>query len=584
MLRLSADSDEYNAFSLRSSGSNTASGNLNDIFGDDDDAPISQLAFQRPVAPGVRPKPAAKPAAAPAQEAVPPSSADGPSLTLFAALVQVFRSADGAWQPVGQAGLALVGGPLPKAFQLVLYEPQTKRPFSITTVTGPLGVPSAQYVSFEDDAKQSWSLHFGALDELSRLLQNVTLVRAFAAAAGAWIVQDVVVGEGHTAQAGDTIGVRQVAWKMPPALQAQASGSPLGERAEAAGDEGKPHKLIVPPPAEPPHSAGYEAGLLGIAKGGIRYVASGGGLASAADRFHQVELLRMKKRSKETVAASAGKEGSAASAGKETAAGGQPVGGAAVGCSSGELPAASASTVATLAATASASADAAAASPATSTATDAALAASHAAAEPEGSPTMLEADAAAAEKAALVSRMARLAGAAGNGSRPGGMCILPNKSSTTTAAAQPPASIATSSSPPSGAPGPQPADGQPHAQPADCCCSTSTAATAGTASEASALVLPAAHSPPAAPSSAAHPAAPQPTSSTSAAAPSPMETSPPAAASAMLAAEPVSRTEPLVRERLLPLPREPFAAEDVAALLRLAREPRAQIVVAFIVS
>ena len=75
-------------------------------------------------------------------------------------------------------------------------------------------------------------MHFPSLDESSHLLQHVTMVRALAAAADAssppgssrWVEQDVVVGEGHTASAGDTVGVRQMGWRLP-----QVSGAGLPE-------------------------------------------------------------------------------------------------------------------------------------------------------------------------------------------------------------------------------------------------------------------------------------------------------------------------------------------------------------------
>ena len=48
-----------------------------------------------------------------------------------------------------------------------------------------LGVPSAQDVSFTDDAGNRWSCHFASLEEESHLLQHVTLVRAHVAAGSA---------------------------------------------------------------------------------------------------------------------------------------------------------------------------------------------------------------------------------------------------------------------------------------------------------------------------------------------------------------------------------------------------------------
>ena len=130
-----------------------AGSNLASLFGSSAAPPASMnsLSFQRPVQPSAAPPP--KPAAAPAAANAPASEGSG-STTLHAELVHLFSTAGGEWQSAGQAGLALVGGPLPsKPFQIVLYEPTSKRPFSTTTVVAAsaLSTPSQQYVSLTDD-------------------------------------------------------------------------------------------------------------------------------------------------------------------------------------------------------------------------------------------------------------------------------------------------------------------------------------------------------------------------------------------------------------------------------------------------
>ena len=165
-LRLSAGDDD---FDLRGSGSGISA-----LFASAEPAggSMSSLAFQRQLPPQP-PKP--KPAPAPA--------ADSPPLTLFASLVNAFQSVEGAWQSVGQAGLAIVGGPLPKPITLVLYEPTSKRQYSITSLQAgvALGVPSPQYIVLADDAGQSWSMHLPTPEACSNLLQHATHVRSLLA-------------------------------------------------------------------------------------------------------------------------------------------------------------------------------------------------------------------------------------------------------------------------------------------------------------------------------------------------------------------------------------------------------------------
>ena len=398
---------------------------LNHLFETDaEDDALEQLSWKPPVRPKPAPAPTAMSAAAPAASPSAPEPdpvrprentphSDGPSMTLFAALVQVFKKLEGEWQPLRPAGLALIGGPTPKPFQLVLYEPQSKRPFSITTVMGPVGVPSELSVSLHDDSGQTWLLNFATHDQTTNLLQLVTLVRAFATAhpdttaaaaaaataageknaarmaemqavhlmelqapylrlqaeltqaveaedyekaaelkpqikqlkatleaaamapapggAGAgggglkapsrdllsgWVVQDVILGQGSTVKPGDTVGVRWQRWPMPRSLQPppgspdwRGSGvtSPLGEHADATGDESNPHKLKVPvqeaesagAAGAPSMAPGFEVGIISMAKGGVRYIARAGrGLHSrtGSELFHQVSLYKMRRR------------------------------------------------------------------------------------------------------------------------------------------------------------------------------------------------------------------------------------------------------------------------------------------------
>ena len=279
-----------------------ASSSLHSLFGaSSSGAPsVNALSFQRPAQPAPK-------VAAPAP-AVPPS-ADTPSssATLHAALVHVYHSVDNQWQDRGQSGLALVGGPPPKPFQIVLYEPTEKKPFSITTVSASvaLSTPSVQYVSIVDDRSERWSIYFGKLEDASRFLQHITIVRAFDAIAKAnggqpvaAIVQDVVPGDGHEAAAGDQVGVQFVGWQMPPAPRPTPVGgtaSPLGDRMAGGGEGDKPVRCTVGS-GEGGASKEWAVGLEGIRKGMIRYVVPISANATAKScKFYQIEAVKMKR-------------------------------------------------------------------------------------------------------------------------------------------------------------------------------------------------------------------------------------------------------------------------------------------------
>ena len=139
-----------------------------------------------------------------------------------------------------------------------------------------------------------------------------------------WVVQDVILGQGSTVKPGDTVGVRWQRWPMPRSLQPppgspdwRGSGvtSPLGEHADATGDESNPHKLKVPvreaystgaamgaamgAAGAPSMAPGFEVGIISMAKGGVRYIARAGrGLHSrtGSELFHQVSLYKMRRR------------------------------------------------------------------------------------------------------------------------------------------------------------------------------------------------------------------------------------------------------------------------------------------------
>ena len=108
-----------------------------------------------------------------------------------------FRNVSGAWNPVGNAGVALVTGKEAAApCQLVLYEPANKRPFSVTSLapSASFTVNAPQYVALDDDQGNAWSLYFAGADDAAVLLQHATLARAAAAAAAgdaAVVTQDV---------------------------------------------------------------------------------------------------------------------------------------------------------------------------------------------------------------------------------------------------------------------------------------------------------------------------------------------------------------------------------------------------------
>ncbi len=301
---------------------------LQSLFGEaPPDMGMDALSRPRVSAPSSKPPAESKPAAAD-----PPPAADAPAatVTLFATLVQSFRSVGGAWKPAGQAGLALVGGPLPKPFQLVLYEPSSKRPFSITTVAPSLALATSgsQYVTLRDDQTEEWSIYFSTEAEARHLLIHATLVRAAAAAAASdpgvrspWIAQDVAIAaDGHAAQPGDTLGVRRTCWRVEMPLRPAAGGpaaSPLGEvPAESEGDEAKPQRVTLG--AAPPYALAWEPAVLGMRKGGVRYVvelpaadADGGAAGGGGLTFHSVEVLRTRRGNKEAAEGAAAPESGA---------------------------------------------------------------------------------------------------------------------------------------------------------------------------------------------------------------------------------------------------------------------------------
>lgn len=97
--------------------------------------------------------PKAKPAAAPADP-----NAD---TALHAEAATVFKYVDGAFQPQGKLGVALMGNIAGKRAKILMYTGSKAAVTSATITANFSYIPQKDhYASFYDDARQNWSVRF----------------------------------------------------------------------------------------------------------------------------------------------------------------------------------------------------------------------------------------------------------------------------------------------------------------------------------------------------------------------------------------------------------------------------------------
>ena len=193
---------------------------------------------------------------------------------LHAVLVHLLRyDASNAAVPVGQRAVALLKTSIPSSPQpvhvLVAYEPSTQRQDVMVALTEAFTLTvSPSYASFYDDGRHYWALN-AAADQLELFAKHVAMAKnaqmVQSTAQPVLVSQDLAVGAGERGVAvGDHVKVK---YSMYTASATHPKG--FGALVGHVGSDEKPKQIKAGGRRE---LAGIEAGLLGMRKGGRRFL------------------------------------------------------------------------------------------------------------------------------------------------------------------------------------------------------------------------------------------------------------------------------------------------------------------------
>lgn len=183
----------------------------------------------------------------------------------------------GAFEPVASCGIAILGGPDVKHHQMLCYDAAKQTLCAVQLhPTFELTMMPNYYCSFFDNAQKQWSICFRNQEDASSIAQAVALgVSVTCGDAIKVVKQDLIVGSGHDLQLGDQAAVRYTGWLTGPT----GRGS-IGSVFDTNNTpEGKPYKLKL---GESKVIAGWHQGLIGMKKGGKRFLVIGPGDAYGA--------------------------------------------------------------------------------------------------------------------------------------------------------------------------------------------------------------------------------------------------------------------------------------------------------------
>ncbi|KPP70019.1 FK506-binding protein 15-like, partial [Scleropages formosus] len=194
------------------------------------------------------------------------TSAPPPTIpaVLLATAVHAFRYVNGQHEKLGKTGAAVLGNHVAREYKVLLYYNQQDHVTSATVHPGFMfTIQPGNYGSFYDDHKQNWSIMFDSEKARVDFCKEVCLAKMNSAPSlDAVIVQDLILGEGHAAECGDTLEVDYTGWLLQKHTVGQAfdctisRNQPLRLRIGAG-------KVIK----------GLEQGMLGSRKGGRRFLA-----------------------------------------------------------------------------------------------------------------------------------------------------------------------------------------------------------------------------------------------------------------------------------------------------------------------
>ncbi|XP_053329142.1 FK506-binding protein 15 [Spea bombifrons] len=227
----------------------------------------------------------------------PAAAAAGPAPSvLFATAVHAYKFVGGQYVKQGKFGAAVLGNHSAKEYRILLYISQ-QQPVTSTRIHPGLvfTVQQNNYATFYDDQRQNWSVMFESEAAAAEFSKQVCIARCNGSASLEGVLcQDLLLGDGPAADAGDLLEVAYTGWLF------QNQG--LGQVFDSNVQKDKMLRLKL---GSGKVIKGWEEGMLGMKRGGRRLLiippALGYGAQGLAGRIppnstlvFEVEVKRMK--------------------------------------------------------------------------------------------------------------------------------------------------------------------------------------------------------------------------------------------------------------------------------------------------
>ncbi|NXN90952.1 FKB15 protein, partial [Rhinopomastus cyanomelas] len=198
-----------------------------------------------------------------AQKAPAAPAASGAPSVFVATAVHAYRYTNGQYLKQGKYGAAVVGNHATKEYRILLYISQQQQITSARIHPGfILTIQPNNYSTFYDDQRQNWSIMFESEKAAMDFSKQVCIAKFNSSSTlDSVLYQDLLLGEGQGAEAGDSLEVAYTGWLF------QSNG--LGQVFDSNVNKEKLLRLKL---GSGKVIKGWEEGMMGMKKGGRRYL------------------------------------------------------------------------------------------------------------------------------------------------------------------------------------------------------------------------------------------------------------------------------------------------------------------------
>uniref|UniRef100_A0A8C2U2H4 peptidylprolyl isomerase n=1 Tax=Coturnix japonica TaxID=93934 RepID=A0A8C2U2H4_COTJA len=203
------------------------------------------------------------PAGQAAQKAPAAPAPSGTPSVFVATAVHAYRYTNGQYLKQGKYGAAVVGSHATKEYRILLYISQQQQITSARIHPGfVLTVQSNNYSTFYDDQRQNWSIMFESEKAAMDFSKQVCIAKYNSSPVlDSVLYQDLFLGEGQGVEGGDSLEVAYTGWLF------QNNG--LGQVFDSNINKDKLLRLKL---GSGKVIKGWEEGMMGMKKGGRRYL------------------------------------------------------------------------------------------------------------------------------------------------------------------------------------------------------------------------------------------------------------------------------------------------------------------------